>query len=87
MSGQASGSARAAAGVDGASGDADGEQGGCAGAEHALEVGSQKFVGANASSTLLNAKRACRSVRQSSPASEINRSTVSLVARYACIMR
>jgi hypothetical protein len=40
-----------------------------------------KFVGASASSTLPAANRAWRSVRQSTPASEIRRSTVSHVAR------
>jgi len=40
--GQARVSARPPAGMDGAPGDADREQGGCAGAEHALEVGSHR---------------------------------------------
>ena len=42
VSGQARVSARAPAGMDGAPSDIDGEQGGCAGAEHALEVGSHR---------------------------------------------
>jgi hypothetical protein len=42
VGGEARVSARPSAGMDGAPGDVDGEQGGRAGAEHALEVGSHR---------------------------------------------